>query len=228
MKLYVNGCSFCFGAELKDHKTESFPNLIKKELDCELVDDSSGGSSNQKILRETLNRDLTDDYFVIIGWSGIFRYERLASEERRKQENVYTDNGWENFVPLHDKYDWPTQPIDWYVIGFLNQVLALQNYLKYKNIPFFFFNSFEQIQEIMWEHQDKSHKVNTNYDFSRYYKHIDEDTFPSLFDEKLIWTNYIDYTNGNGTTRSGGHPSKENHEDWAKYLIETCKLGELK
>lgn len=223
MKLYVNGCSFCWGANLKDRENEAFSFLLQKELGCTLINDSKGGSSNQEILRRTLNTDL-DDCFVIIGWTGIFRYEYCENITDLAKKTIHYK--WQGVLPSGTKnYNWPIEPIDWYVVNFMNQVLALQNYLKYKNIPFFFFLSFEQIQEIMWDSQDpKTHKKNISYNFNRYYKHIDKKTFPSLFNKDLIWTNYVDYTEGNGFNRSGGHPDKDNHREWADYLKESCNL----
>ena len=90
MKLYTNGCSFTWGDELSDRNLR-FAGLLANKFDCELIDDSMCGASNERILRTTLdylqnpNTDL-ENLMVVIGWSGISRKE------------IYK-NGWEKITP---------------------------------------------------------------------------------------------------------------------------------
>ena len=130
-RLYVNGCSFVWGDELEDRENEAFPFLLEKKLNCELINDSMPGASNERILRTTLSRDLSD-CFVIIGWTSLFRYE-------------YFEDGWET---VYTQNQVPYLKVEWFIMNFINQVLAVQNYLKYNNIPFFFFLSFANNMEI--------------------------------------------------------------------------------
>ena len=192
VKLYTNGCSWVWGDELLDRENESFPNLLKNRLNCELTDKSKNGSDNQRILRDVLSRDLTD-HFVIIGWAGITRYEYYD----RDSEN------WESGIcPTSRRYDPSIHKYfeyDWFVINFLNQVLAVQNYLKYNNIPFFFFKSYP-----MYKEKDMG--------YLEHFDLIDNDTFPSLFNPDLIFMNYC--------KNNEGHPSPEQHKLWSEYLYE--------
>lgn len=195
MNLYTNGCSFVWGDELKDRENEAFPFLLKKRLGCELINDAQCGSNNQQILRMTLSRKF-DNHFVIIGWSSIYRYEYYNKEWM----NVNPTDG-EKFKTLQ----WFKE--DWFVVNFVNQVLTLQNYLKYNNIPFFFFLSFDTINRL---------------DYLGYFNLIDEKTFPSLFNEELNFRSYC-LNNGQSMTQGfDGHPTKESHKLWTNYLYENC------
>ena len=79
MTLLTNGCSFTWGAELDDRELR-FGALLSRKLNCNLVDISENGSSNERILRTTFdylqnpNTDL-ENLIVVIGWSGISRTE---------------------------------------------------------------------------------------------------------------------------------------------------------
>lgn len=79
MTLLTNGCSFTWGAELDDRELR-FGVLLSRKLNCNLVDISENGSSNERILRTTFdylqnpNTDL-ENLIVVIGWSGISRTE---------------------------------------------------------------------------------------------------------------------------------------------------------
>jgi hypothetical protein len=219
-KLYVNGCSFVWGDELENREKEAFPFLLEKKLNCELINDSKCGASNERILRTTLSRDLSDS-FVIIGWSSLFRYE-------------YFEDGWET---IYTQNQVPYLKVEWFIMNFINQVLALQNYLKYYNIPFFFFLSMSKNYQGRWkgiasatrEHikewfdkfwKDINNKpVETWLDgYDNWFKFIDEDTFPSLFNTDLVFRDYI-INNGGGLLKRA-HPSKESHQLWANYLYD--------
>ena len=77
MKLYFNGCSFVYGGELDHPERDSFPNVLQRKIDCEILDDSENGISNQRILRTTLSRDLKD-YTAIIGFTSLYRTEYIS------------------------------------------------------------------------------------------------------------------------------------------------------
>lgn len=109
MKLFTNGCSFTWGAEIieneclnqeSDQFTDQhqlfreqhvYPYLLHKKLGTkELVNIAAGASSNAKIVRETLdffinriNNNLpVDDYLAVIQWTGTSRYELYEGKDR--------------------------------------------------------------------------------------------------------------------------------------------------
>ena len=54
MILYTNGCSFTWGDELSDRNLR-FAGLLANKFNCQLVDNSMCGASNERILRTTLD-----------------------------------------------------------------------------------------------------------------------------------------------------------------------------
>ena len=78
MKLLAVGDSFTRGDELTD-LTQSWPNLIAQQLDCELINLGIGGAGNTKILRNAVE-NIADCDIVIAAWSHFDRIE-LADEE---------------------------------------------------------------------------------------------------------------------------------------------------
>lgn len=198
-KLYTNGCSFVWGDELKDRENEAFPFLLEKKINCQLIDDSECGSDNQRILRTTLKSNLIG-CFVIIGWSSIIRYEYYDRNLSDWISNICS--AWsDEYLSIHEYFKY-----DWFVINFLNQVLALQNYLKYNNIPFFFFLSYPLYNE-------------KKIDYLEHFDLIDNDTFPSLFNPDLIFFNYCK-NRGLNDFMPKLHPSPKQHKLWSEYLYE--------
>jgi hypothetical protein len=228
MKLYTNGCSFVWGDELEDRKNEAFPYLLKNRLNCELLNDSQKGSSNQRILRTTLKQNL-NDYFVIIGWSSIYRYE------------YYSDGLWTEVLPRDgakfrgdEKFKIMKYIKDeWFIVNFLNQVLALQNHLKYHNIPFFFFLSFagapiDGEKKYGYDERNSAFPDKPIVDWVDYYSEffdlVDRKTFPSLFNNELGFRDYCLKNGQKMTLGFNGHPTKESHKLWADYLYENSNF----
>jgi hypothetical protein len=246
MKLYTNGCSFVWGDELKDRKNEAFPFLLQKRLGCELIQEASCGSNNQRILRSTiglpdwtalsgeglggensgrdwkLHEKLTKDDFVIIGWSSIYRYE-------------YYQNEWNNVSPADGEKFKVIKYFkeEWFIVNFLNQVLTLQNHLKYHNIPFFFFLSFAGApiggkKEYGYDERNATFPDKPIVDWVDYYSEffdlVDRETFPSLFNNDLVFRDYC-FNHGEEMTHGiDGHPTKESHKLWTDYLYENINI----
>ena len=137
MTLLTNGCSFTWGAELNDRELR-FGRLLSKKLDCNLVDLSENGSSNERILRTTFdylnNSDVNlNELIVVIGWSGISRTE-------------YFTSGWVKMTPtmigtneVATNYYSYMQSEQQDNLKFYNQVLLLQLWLEKNNVRYFMF-----------------------------------------------------------------------------------------
>jgi hypothetical protein len=87
--LVVNGCSWTYGHELRDPKSQSWPALVAKKLDLPIVNLALGGSSNPTIFRRTaeyLFRNLPTGSkpFVILAWS-----QNTRNEAWDKKHNDY-------------------------------------------------------------------------------------------------------------------------------------------
>ena len=190
--IYTNGCSFVKGDELQSSE-EAFPHLLNGQV----FNEAQSGISNQRILRTTLSSGLDWDWYII-GWTSPYRWE-------------YYDGDWisQNPTPPHhfkqmnkkisNQLQWFRD--DWFYINFINQVLTLQNYLKFHQKKFFFFLS--------WDNLNRK-------DYLEYRDLIDIQTFPSLFQKDMDFKNYT-LLHGGGL-RPGGHPDKHSHKIWADYL----------
>jgi hypothetical protein len=74
MRIYACGCSLTYGTELTNPSESSWPALLAKKLNAELVNASQGGSSNQRILYQTI-KHLQHNYdLYLIAWSEYSRY----------------------------------------------------------------------------------------------------------------------------------------------------------
>lgn len=78
--LVTNGCSFTFGDELDDPKTQAWPALLAKKLNLPIVNLALPGTGNDCILRRTTeylyeNSTTNSKPLVIIAWSQDWRRE---------------------------------------------------------------------------------------------------------------------------------------------------------
>ena len=220
MKLYFNGCSFVYGGELDNPERDSFPNVLQRKIDCEILDDSENGISNQRILRTTLSRDLKD-YMAIIGFTSLYRTEYISKNGTWAKLNpsLKIRKEHEDFSMIKD---------EWLMMNFINQVLVLQNHFKYNNIPFFFFLSFannmderEKVLKYWTEYKENKPMSEWIMGYEDLFSCIDEETFPSLFDSGLVFQDYC-LSAGNDTLPNF-HPTKESHQLWADYLMDKIR-----
>ena len=66
MKIYFNGCSWTFGAELENKREERFSRLVCKVLDAEETNDSKAGGSNDRIIRKMMYIDNFEEYDLAV------------------------------------------------------------------------------------------------------------------------------------------------------------------
>ena len=70
--LYINGCSFTAGNRVDEEKT--WPKLLQKKLNIEMIDDSKNGNSMDTIITTTINQSLKQQsevlYVIGLTWPG--------------------------------------------------------------------------------------------------------------------------------------------------------------
>ena len=217
MILYSNGCSFTWGDELSNRNSR-YASLLANKLNCELVDNSMCGASNERILRTTLDylqdpkTDL-ENLIVVIGWSGISRTE------------IY-DNGWDTITPTMMGTD--KRAIEYYQwiqseqqdnLKFYNQVLLLQLWLEKHNVKYFMFR-IDSGQVKMVVKDGSNREVSDGYDTThlsqQQIKDINLKTFPSYISNTLTFREY-GIQNGGGL-KPKGHPDEKSHELFTEYL----------
>jgi len=156
--LLVNGCSYTAGSGMAGGDNNISPIVWSNHLAdrFDTVDNlAMGGESNDRIVRTTLdfcnNHDMTD-YAVIIQWTSVYRSE-YWNAERKEWVNVVVNNGLQGADEwtlstnedtdgrIRDAYDkemkWLNSPND-YNIAYYNNILILQNYFEYMDIPYMF------------------------------------------------------------------------------------------
>jgi hypothetical protein len=152
MILYVNGDSNSAGTDLTDI-SRSWPHILSRQLDCDLINHASPGASNAKIsrtLQEFINQYTGDvnDIFFIVGWTSWEREEwiyngqffsvnagekiNLTPELNNRYKQWVTEQNFETMCSKskywHDEiYKWHT----WFLTNnirhlFFNSVMSFQ------------------------------------------------------------------------------------------------------
>ena len=200
MKLYTNGCSFTWGDELSDRNLR-FAGLLANKFNCELIDDSMCGASNERILRTTLdylqnpNTDL-ENLMVVIGWSGISRKE------------IY-NNGWNKITPtmigtndVATRYYSKIQSVQQDNLNFYYQTLLLQTKMMIKD------GSKREVTD----------GYDTSYLTKEQAKDININTFPSYLSNGMTFREYA-LRNGGGL-KPNRHPDEKSHELFTEHIYE--------
>ena len=215
MKIYVNGDSYAWGAELENPEQDRFSRLISNQFECEEINQSICGNSNHVIFATTKkwieDNDTIDTYFIIV----LTDFQRGDS---RKQ--------------LH----FPESSL----INFGKELLIMQDYFKKYNLNYFFIDGFSSYFSLIIkdEHtriqQGPAHirdKIVPLYNIDGYSKHTIK-TFKDCLtqienvlyiEDKLsileLIRNLDDYM-------PDGHPGKKTHKRIADYIISKIQSNE--
>jgi len=223
-RLYTIGDSWTYGDELDNPTEESWPTLLAQELSCELINKGTSGGPNNWMFRKTIEwvscQENLDDTILIVGWS----------EPNRREEKY-------NFIIfMHEKikHFYNNELAHYQSICYM---VALQEFLKSKNIKYLFFQPWYDIfgceKELSRSRKEKK-KWLVKDDFQKecYSDSLEIGKIIKNIDGKyLIGPNvpkYIEEYNirtimpGDGTDR---HPNKKEHKIMSKFIKE--KLVEL-
>ena len=160
--IYANGCSYVAGDGLESNPRKTAIHFLAEELNCEYFNNAKGGGSNQRIVRTTINwllenKDKWNDVLVLIGWTGILRYEILQGK-KWKQMKSYDGNP-------DDILRFSTS--DQFEFEYLDSILYLQLFLEANNIKYIFWNTFtenlEKKNNDKWNYINKEHWATGEY-----------------------------------------------------------------
>jgi len=194
--LYVNGCSFTHGDTLP--KEQSWPYLLGKEINLNLINESKNGQSFGSILYNSINTlsELdSSDTIVVIGFTWETRYmiqfgnktldvsPAILSTETKTSDVQKEFGKFYEYLTKHDDNLTTNQRKN-----LLLKIISLQSFLKQENFKYRFIN-FNQIR-----HWFK--------DFTLY--------------DKLDWDNII-----NIDKWSSGHPTSEDCIDYTKIIYDS-------
>lgn len=233
--LYANGCSMTYGAEIggeirdkdgeligdvdsKYRENHAWPTILSKFLNMKIINDSDGGSSNNRIFRTTMDWTCNylkegkkaQDLFVAISWS-------LSSRSE------YRTNGqWVKFLSsVTPVYEPDLSIYNFHIEYFLDEdydsmrtlqyILLLQSWLKTNRIPYLFCNG------LLNAYNEKNKSIKNmlfHIDRKRYFKVDDYQDCMHYECEKF----------GRGP---GGHPLEEGHRHWASLLYNYILTEDL-
>jgi hypothetical protein len=159
MILYVNGDSNSAGAELVDLSNSWF-NVLSKELKIELVNQAIGSASNDRILRTTqefINQHTDDigNYFIIIGWSSWEReewlhdgvYYQVTASGRNSVPEEFRER-YQQWVLAQNSEQFQLKSAHWH-----DQIINLHQQLISLNVKHLFFNAvmaFDKNDNFNW------------------------------------------------------------------------------
>ena len=227
------GCSFSTSNdENLVEKGHTFGDIIAKHYDMELIELGVPAGSNQYVRRRffewfTLNQEKWSDTFVVVAWTDPGRHmwwnnkklewfndtnqvyikdtvrfneDNLIHEWTYKERTKYAQNFMQNgYDEMRD---------------YLEQIIALQTFMKLRDIPYIMFNSlYDVIKQDSFSKDNRYYPDGTNQimwddlvDKTFFYKPVFVDlTEPN----KELWIRYNDT-----------HPNKKAHKIWGNYLIE--------
>lgn len=239
--LYVNGCSWTYGEDLKNPPQEVFSTNLKNIFPFEeCINDSQCGGSNHRIVRRTINfllenKEYWDDLFILIGWTCMHRtefwsdfnkewlwvnqYRQSENSEKGHKARVFYQNLWNETEAFTD---------------YFLSVLELQSFLKLNNIKYYMFRSFAfqnpQTNEFFGGDQDlELYKklVRENLIPKTYLDAIDSKYFPSFVNFEKSWhwviNNHIREDGRTFKEHYPAHPNKKEHHIFSEWVEKEIK-----
>ncbi|ANS05282.1 hypothetical protein [uncultured Mediterranean phage] len=220
----------------KFYDSPVWPRVLGEKLGWETWNAGRLGTSNDNIFRTTINSiDYLEklgkkDIFVVIAFTSLIRYEIFQPYVKKK--SIY-ECKWDTQIPsqrsrghgkdiFQSRDVWPEHlsPRDIeeiYNILIQRMVMLIinfQNYLKMKNIPYLFFNAFDNVEadlktSTLFKYIDLNNFYNNN--LVSHFKTYIEDNY------NTDWWQNDDYF-------IGSHPTDKSHIIWGnqlyKYMVD--------
>ena len=163
-RLITHGCSFTYGEELGDPSTSSWPALVAKRLDVELVNLAKPAYSNDAILQDMVAQDINStDYtdLVIICWTTYLRMQYVDQSgwftlwPGREYNKGNSFNKFDTLREQLTKYTAVLNNEDWLYSRWLTQIVLMQDHLESLHAKYLFFSAFDNQQQ--YSKQSKIH-----------------------------------------------------------------------
>lgn len=231
MKILVAGCSFCLELE---------PILEKKFPGSQITNLSHAAAGNKFIADSVVAATVRENFDLIyVSWSGLSRYDLVVNdisyfEDWMAKGSLYSKNyvftggigSWD-----HQKHEYANMIftgihkfMDQEQLHYLSllEMLKIQNYLKYLNVPHYYsiiinqFNkkliqpALERTSEVSALDFPSNQALIKNLDFSRWIFDEEFGQFESCYDKNLI-------------SNDGFHPIDRGYEHWMNLLVNKCK-----
>lgn len=158
-KVLVIGCSITYGQELPARLKQSYPSLLSKSNDWEVVNRGFPGASNDRIIR-ILFEEIDNKYdLIIIAWTETSRKEVFDIRSDRFiciNSNNYRSLDWVESYYKHS-YDDFHNYMNW-----LRQVILVERFLQSVNQDYVFCNTFSIIEDYIIKCPNLLSKIDTN------------------------------------------------------------------
>jgi len=261
MKYHLsNGCSFSTKKVYGSCHQKLGQHLEIQEPTINLA---KGGRGNDRIVNTTMhwffkNPDKIKDTFVSVGWSTGYRWDYVssASTPKVKQggikgELLKFDYQWGTWqLPQHDFFmrdkDFDIELAS--AVRLYTNILSLQYFLKYHNIPYVFYHALtndlpennvngkpradlkllkDQIDRKHFFHFDSSEYAKENVQM-QLNNRSSEDHKVSVNNKDYVQSHF-EFVAKNGWVKSAndGHPSMAGHHAWADLLHTFVKTNKL-
>jgi len=244
--LFTNGDSNTFGSELLTNN--SWPVMLSKKLSCTVDNYAIPGSSNDKIIRETIdyvvnNLNNADNLIVVLGFTEMSRIE-LFSDESNSWIQIANNDGGDK-IKYSKLYYKTLHSFIYDSVMFWQKTLLLQSFLEHYKVKYLFFSCFKDslIERFyLYNKNIPSHLETKDFDSNRAIKkyksyikglssrieylnknilnQINEDKFIGL---KNAYTMYSLDINKDIPKGQFGHLLEEGHENWAMHLYDKYK-----
>ena len=83
MELYFNGCSHTYGDDLTFPAIQSWPALLAKKLNCQFLNDSISGGTNDRIMYRTI-KNINDFDKFYIAWTYTHRFTKYRNDNNHE------------------------------------------------------------------------------------------------------------------------------------------------
>ena len=132
------GDSFTFGNELDDRCQQAWPYLLGKQFNKSVTNLGAEGTCNDSMVRKTINATIDTDYdLVIVAWTDCNRFECW---NEHTQAPVTVMPGSLARLPWTADYYRYSYNDNFSLNRWYQQILLLQQYLKFRKLNYLFVN----------------------------------------------------------------------------------------
>jgi len=233
MRLYFNGCSHTFGDDLID-RSVAWPALVAKNLQCEFVNDSMSGGTNDRIVYRTIKNAQNFDCFYI-AWTYTSRFTHYRSDNNHdvnfnpQLKNMLYENTTEfkDYGKLYYRV-WHNELYSFKL--WLQEIILLQRYLTSINKSYIMINSdhnYLHRWSVDWNLFNSSVKSLVCFDLMDDKMLFDEHTEIQTLLKQIDTSNYIGWNSWWLTKMSNnypvgptGHLLEDGHAAIANYILK--------
>ena len=243
MRLYFNGCSFTYGAELTNPEKFSWPTVVAKSINAVFVNDAVSGGSNDRIMYKTI-LNLHDFDFFFVAWTSYTRFTEYNPADNYEvnflpdlalDPNVHFSDdlkkNYAKYVNYGKSYyaDWFNELYEFK--KWLQQILLLQSLFKVNKKKYLMINTTDNNLDIWlqpWETFIDSVK-----DLLPFFNHIDDNQLFVEYNQIRKLVSQIDqstFINWGETTIKkigdpypkgpGDHFLEEGHQAVANFMMK--------